>query len=217
VNIAPQYAKICKEDKGRGIEMLRRIERRARISHRTEDKQTEDSYDRFVRAVVIAHGDWSVVEHASISTEWYVDRGIQQEITRHRLFAWTIESTRFVNYEKKMPANFIMPAGLDIGQEEEWRLAMHDAEFHYRRMIHLGCAPQIARDTFPLALGSLIAMTGNLRNWRHFFLMRTTRETHPKLREVSIPLLEEFKAEIPIIFEDIEPLARQVDNLKKGR
>jgi thymidylate synthase ThyX len=48
-------------------------------------------------------------------------------------------------------------------------------------------------------------------------LMRTTREAHPKMRQVTIPLLAEFKACIPILFEDIEPMARQVDNIAKGR
>lgn len=57
-------------------------------------------------------------------------------------------------------------------------------------------------------------LQGNLRNWRHFLLMRTTKEAHPQMREVTIPLLVEFQEKIPILFEDIQPGARQVDNLK---
>ena len=67
-----------------------------------------------------------------------------------------------------------------------------------------------------MSRGSII-ITGNLRNWRHFLLMRTTKEAHPQMRQVTIPLLKEFQAKIPILFEDIEPLARQVDNIGKGR
>jgi thymidylate synthase (FAD) len=59
--------------------------------------------------------------------------------------------------------------------------------------------------------------TGNLRNWRHFLMMRTTKETHPQMREVTISLLEEFKARIPILYEDIEPLAKQSEGTKKAR
>lgn len=47
--------------------------------------------------------------------------------------------------------------------------------------------------------------------------MRTTKEAHPQMRQVTIPLLAEFKEKIPILFEDIEPEARQVENLRKGR
>jgi thymidylate synthase ThyX len=64
----------------------------------------------FIRSVVLQHGDWSVVEHAAVSVDFYVDRGITHEIVRHRLFAFTQESTRFVNYEKKIPPSFVQPA-----------------------------------------------------------------------------------------------------------
>ena len=84
-------------------------------------------------------------------------------------------------------------------------------------MIRLGCTPQIARSVFPNALSSRIVTTYNLRNWRHFLLMRTTREAHPQMRQVTIPLLAEFKEKIPVLFEDIEPEAKQADNMRKMR
>lgn len=200
-----------------GVDMLRKIEWCGRISHRSEETQTADSWDRFLRAVVIGHGDWSIVEHASVTVDMLVDRGITHEVVRHRLFAFTQESTRFVNYEKKMPPSFVEPIGMTEGQAASWRCAIQMAENSYRSMIEVGCAPQIARSAFPNALASRIIITGNLRNWRHFLLMRTTKEAHPQMRQVTIPLLEEFKAKIPILFEDIEPLARQADNARKGR
>lgn len=35
--------------------------------------------------------------------------------------------------------------------------------------------------------------------------------------EISIPLLVQFQQTIPLLFADIEPLARQIDNLKLPR
>ena len=58
-----------------GQKLLVFIERQARISHRSEDLQNENSWQRFIEAVVIQHGDWSVVEHASITVVFRVDRG----------------------------------------------------------------------------------------------------------------------------------------------
>lgn len=203
-----------------GISLLRHVEWCARISHRSEEAVTPDSYDRLLRSVVLQHGDWSVVEHASVSVDFYVDRGITHELVRHRLFAFTQESTRFVNYEKKMPPSFVVPPLQEplTGESERiWGTAIAAVEDAYRKLISLGVAPQIARSVFPNALASRIIITGNLRNWRHFFLMRTTKEAHPQMREVTIPLLEEFKQKIPIFYEDIEPLAKQAENLKKGR
>lgn len=203
--------------KGMGICLLKRIEWCARISHRSEDAVTEDSYDRFLRSVVLQHGDWSVTEHASVSVEFYVDRGITHEIVRHRLFAFTQESTRFVNYEKKIPASVVCPFEQGSQEWKVWERYTHEAEAGYKQLIALNVAPQLARSLFPTCLASKLIVTGNLRNWRHFLLMRTTKEAHPQMREVTLPLLDQFQKNIPILYEDIEPLAKQADNLKKGR
>ncbi len=234
MNIAKPYAKIlplpCALNDfnlGQGVELLKRIEWCARISHRSEEAATAGSYDRFLRSVVLNHGDWSVVEHASVSVDFYVDRGITHELVRHRLFAFTQESTRFVNYDKKMEPSFINPFSTYTQQEidekvgpgllGEWQTIIDACERAYKCMTSRGIPPQIARSVFPNALASRIVVTGNLRNWRHFLLMRTTKETHPQMREVTIPLLQEFKEKIPILYEDIEPMAKQADNIAKGR
>lgn len=201
-----------------GMACLRRIEWCARISHRSEDADPDTL--RFIRSVVLGHGDWSVVEHASVSVDFYVDRGITHEIVRHRLFAFTQESTRFVNYAKKMEPGFVRPPADQLPNgitDQLWLKAIDTIEDIYQSLVGAGVSPQIARSVFPNALASRIVVTGNLRNWRHFLLMRTTKEAHPQMREVTIPLLKEFQEKIPILFEDIEPGAKQADNLKKGR
>lgn len=245
MNIVKPYVKIDEYDlasREQGIRMLKKIERIARISHRSEDAQTDTSWDRFLRAVVLSHGDWSVVEHASVTVEFYIDRGITHEVVRHRLASYTQESTRFVNYEKKMPPSFLYPKTWDAPEwfvdgvrvdnqvqteadresffnqfDADWLHCIAVVEDTYKKLIGKGWKPQEARSVLPNALGSKIVMTCNLRNWRHFLLMRTTRETHPQCREVTIPHLQVFQERIPIFYEDIVPMASQVDNISKGR
>jgi thymidylate synthase (FAD) len=222
MNIVTPYAKLMDvPTREIGIKLLQKIEWCGRISHRSEEAQTPESWDRFIRAVVLGHGDWSIVEHVSATVDFLVDRGITHELVRHRLFSFTQESTRFVNYEKKMPPSFIKPEfsqpQIDAGATIDWEITVGAAEDAYRRMIAANVAPQIARSVFPNALASRIIITGNLRNWRHFFIMRTTKEAHPQMREVTIPLLAEFKERIPILFEDIEPLAKQSEAIRSGR
>jgi thymidylate synthase (FAD) len=126
-----------------------------------------------------------------------------------------------------MPPEFIQPEGLtddaarasngeqvELSQLQLWRHAINTSESVYRQLIAIGVAPQIARSVFPNALSTRITTTGNLRNWRHFCIMRTTKEAHPQMREVAIPLLQEFKTKVPLVFDDIEPLQRQADNLR---
>lgn len=219
MNIVTSWARIDEDDvpdREAGIRLLRKIERKARISHRSEERMTDNSWERFLPTVIMERGDWSVVEHAWVSVEAEVDRGIQQEWTRHRLFSFTIESTRFVNYDKKIEPGFIVPYGI---RERPrlfliWRNAIRIAENMYRIMVRSGVSPQLARSVFPLSLSSRMAVTCNLRNWRHFFLLRTTKETHPQFREITIPLLREFQTKIPLLFDDIIPESRQSDNVR---
>lgn len=201
-----------------GIAMLRKIEWAARISHRSEDAITPDSYEKIIRSICLQHGDMSVTEHSVVTVEAFVDRGITHEWVRHRLFSYTQESTRFVNYLKKILPKFIRPLFTreqkEAGAETVWEVAIEHVEDAYVKLLQAGCTPQIARSVFPNALGSKIVVTGNLRSWRHFFIMRTSKEAHPQMRQVTIPLLREFQATIPILFEDIVPETRQADNMR---
>lgn len=198
-----------------GIQSLRKIEGIARISHRSEDKQTEDSYIRFLEAVVMKKGDWSVTEHATATVYFRIDRGCTHEIVRHRLFSFTQESTRFVNYGRR-DMEFIVPEGLE-SERFTLQMAYSEAEKAYLEILQKGFSPQQARGVLPNSLASTLITTGNFRNWRHFFLMRTTKETHPDLKRITIPLLAEFQQRIPILFADIEPNQKQSISLSKPK
>jgi thymidylate synthase (FAD) len=227
-----------------GRELLKHVEWCARISHRSEDAQTAESFDRFLRAVVLGHGDWSVVEHVSLSVDMRMDRGITHELVRHRLASYTQESTRFVNYEKKMPPAFIYPKvnvecphclqgdeptrtsegwvhtsaeGVSCAYDGRWLDGRAADEDEYRYLIAKGWPPQEARSCLPTGLASRIIVTGNLRNWRHMFIMRTTKQAHPQMRQVMIPLLAEFQRAVPVFYEDITPNASQAENVRLPR
>lgn len=199
-----------------GVKLLRWVEWNSRISHRSEGAQTEDSWKRFIKSVIVDRGDWSVAEHSHVTAVMRVSRGVMFELTRHRLMSFTAESTRFCNYAKK-DLDVIKPQGLKSENEETWRDCVVSTCTTYKNLVFHGQSPQEARSVLSNALAATISVTCNLRNWRHFLLMRTTRETHPDFRVTTIPLLVEFKRTIPILFEDIEPNCRQIDNLSKAR
>lgn len=213
----PFSSNLTRED---GIKMLRFIEHQARISHRSEDRQNLDSWEKFLQAVVVQHGDWSVVEHSSVTAEIRTDRGITHELVRHRLFSFTQESTRFVRYGgDRASFEFILPERMNEDQQsiDLFKVHCQNSENIYNTLLSRGGRPQEARSVLPNALAATVSVTGNLRNWRHFFLMRTSKETHADFKRITIPMLEEFKRVIPILFDDIESDQRQIDNLRKAR
>lgn len=200
-----------------GVELLQFIESMARISHRSEDRQTPGSWRRFLKSVVMEKGDWSVVEHAGATVLFRVNRGVTHELVRHRLFSFTQESTRFVNGRRSYPngLEFIEPAA--AAGDASLQASYANAEAAYLDALDRGLRPQEARAVLPNALASTIAVTGNLRQWRHLFIMRTTKETHPDFREVAVPLLEEMQRRVPLLFDDVKATSSQAENLRLPR
>lgn len=70
-------------------------------------------------------------------------------------------------------------------------------------MISIGAKPQEARSILPNSLKTEIVVTMNLREWRHFFKLRTSEKAHPQMREVACAILDEFQRKIPVIFDSI--------------
>ncbi len=198
-----------------GERMLRFIEAQARTSHRSEERQTPTTWKRFIETHVLGHGDWSVVEHANVTATIRTDRGITHEQVRHRLFSFTQESTRFVRHKEDF--EFIYPIEAPEDKYGTWRRTMVMCQESYKQLLREGWRPQEARSVLPNAFASTIAVTGNLRNWRLFFLMRTTQETHADFRRITIPMLVEFQKNVPLLFDDIVPNKRQIDNLRMAR
>ena len=201
----------------KGIELLRFIEWNARISHRSEEAQTEDSWKRFIKSVCIDRADWSVAEHASVTAVLTVDRGVSHQLVRHRHFSYTQESTRFVNYKKIGEISVIRPEGLEVKDDSPWLESVAKSCWAYTVMMERGANPQMARSVLPNALATKISVTGNLRNWRHLFLTRTSRETQADFRAITIPMLTHFQRMIPILYDDVQPNSRQIENLSKAR
>jgi thymidylate synthase (FAD) len=206
----PSFELVTPANREEGVRSLQFIERMARISHRSESRQTKDTWEPFLKAVVIGHGDWSVCEHQSATVIFRVDRGTTHELVRHRLCSFTQESTRFVRYTGDM--EFIMPSG---GYILAMDVAFSDAERNYKHLLDAGYTPQIARAVLPNALASTLAVTSNLRNWRWFFQARTTKEAHPDCKRVVVPLLAEFQKRIPLLYDDIVPEEKQSISMAK--
>ena len=191
-----------------GDEILRRIEEYGRVCYKSENRITEDSAKRFVENLV-KRGHESVLEHISVTVKFVCDRGVSHEIVRHRLASYSQESTRYCNYSKDDfggEITVIEPCFLVPGTEgyKLWEGACLVAEQMYFKMLDWGCTPEEARAVLPNSLKTELVMTANLREWRHFFKLRTSKAAHPQMRELTVPLLSEFKEKIPVVFDDIK-------------
>ncbi|MCX6791205.1 MAG: FAD-dependent thymidylate synthase [Candidatus Gribaldobacteria bacterium] len=192
------------EDKVDGEKMLENLERYARTCYKSEDKIKQGTAGQFL-ANIIRSGHESVIEHEKITVRVICDRGVTHEIVRHRIASYSQESTRYCDYAQKGSLQVVDPFFFEQGSEKRkvWEQAMLDAENAYTKLRELGALPQEARTVLPHSLKTEIVITYNLREWRHFFKLRTSKASHPQMREVAIPLLVEFKKLVPVIFDDI--------------
>jgi thymidylate synthase (FAD) len=142
-----------------GKAFLKILERVGRISHKSENRITDNSYSKFIQTI-LNQGHESVIEHKSISVILTCDRAIANEIVRHRQGKYCQSSTRYVNYMDKgievidirpMLKNANLTAEQYVTIFSEWNLQMQQAEASYRLMIAAGASPEIARSVLPMS------------------------------------------------------------------
>lgn len=190
-----------------GYEILRKIERIGRVCYKSEEKITSESSKVFI-GNILKSGHESVIEHEKVSVRFICDRGVSHEIVRHRIASYSQESTRYCNYSKdKFGKEITVIKPLfwkeDSQEYKVWYDAMLHSEKAYQQLIQMGAKPQEARSILPNSLKTEIVVTMNLREWRHFFKLRTAVNAHPQMREIACMALDTLKKEIPIIFDDI--------------
>ena len=183
---------------------LKMIEMVARVCWKSEDRITEDSAPKMV-AMLLSHNPPhdAMVEFGFMQYRVICDRGVSHEIVRHRLFSFAQESTRYCNYGKANEISVIKPWGLSEEAEIAWQAAVLECERSYIHMVnHMRIKPEIARSVLPTCLKTEIIVSGNFREWRHFFKMRTSKRAHPQMREIADSILRDATGRVSVVFDE---------------
>ena len=105
-------------------------------------------------------------------------------------------------YHNNKLIDFPNHPGLHVATSSRlWFESMVYSELFYRGLIEKGWTPQQARSVLPNSLKTEIVITGNLREWLHFFSLRCAAAAHPQMREVAFMILKDIKKRIPVIFD----------------
>ena len=131
-----------------------------------------------------------------VTVRFVTSNGIAREFTRHRVFSFAQESTRYCNYTNQAKFGNELTY---IHNSDEINIEQKDVyeriERCYKNLIANGMKPQIARDILPLALKTELVMTGFVSDWDYFFDLRargTTGVPHPDAKALAEPLMHEF-------------------------
>jgi thymidylate synthase (FAD) len=212
--------------------MLKHIENCGRTCYKSEGRITKTSAGDFVRKI-IARGHESVLEHASITATVIGDRSMSHQLVRHRLVAYSQESQRFCNYGKLgfqvvCPPSIGVPAGAyhflpsegylytDEACRQEvdccdwsdlqlkWLCNRASDYEEYLAMLEEGIKPEDARSCLPNATKTELAVTCNIRMWRHIFRDRALNpRAQWQIKEIMLDLLTQMNESVPELFEDL--------------
>jgi thymidylate synthase (FAD) len=159
---------------------LRRIERAARTCYQSEGDDPGGMFEK-----LYTRGHHAMLEFGHMTVRFVCDRGVSHELVRHRLCSFAQESTRYVNYNKRMtvvrPSTF---SSWPVIIQESWEGAMLNCEIVYDRMIRDGLPPQEARAVLPTCLKTEIVVDANLREWLHIIELRYSKKAHPDMRHL---------------------------------
>ena len=185
------------------------IEKAIRTCYKSEDRIEEGS-DIAIIERIKQNNHESCLEHGSITVRFICDRGVTHELVRHRLAAYSQESTRYCNYSKgKFDSGITVIEPFFFGDSVTsrvysiWEDSCIKTEKDYLELLAYGATAQEARSVLPNSLKTEIVMTANPREWRHVFKMRTSNAAHPQIRQIMCPLLEEFRNRDEILFNDV--------------
>lgn len=203
--------------------VMEHVERCGRVCYKSEKRITEDSATRFIQTICKS-GHESVLEHVSLTAIVVCSRACSHQLVRHRIAAFSQESQRYVNYGKVDALQVIGPLSIGLApgdyesygrmirqegkvvdltpRQERW-IHLIDGLYHeYKTELAEGVKPEDARYVFPNAAKTELAVTFNLRQWRHVFKERAlNRHAQWEIRGIFSAILADLRGRFPVIFD----------------
>lgn len=126
-----------------------------------------------------------------------VSRGLTHELVRHRVMSFAQASTRYINMESfnfVFPERFLNPITTEWSGKVKQDLenAIESCKKAYQTMITCGLSKNEARQILPNGIANEICVAGCIKDWKHFFNLRTAPGVHWEIKELAINLQNEF-------------------------
>jgi thymidylate synthase (FAD) len=167
---------------------------------------------------ILKQGHGSVLEHASFSLLVEgVSRSLTHELVRHRMFAFSQLSQRYVD---ESHLAIVCPPAVRSGETagfHRWRDHAVSACKAYVREVEArlvqfeGCpkreqrirARESARSLLPNCVETKIVVTGDVRAWRTFLELRGSAHAEAEIRRLALEVFEVLATVSPAMFQDI--------------
>lgn len=170
---------------------------------------------------MIKHNHWSPFEMVSMCVEINTTRDIGRQILRHRSFSFQEFSQRYAEVdtfnfdcekECRLQNNTNRQSSIECENtvlSKYWKEALKDvAELgikNYMWAIKNGIAKECARALLPEGLTrSKMYMSGTLRSWIHYCIMRTEVSTQKEHRLIAQQILTVLRENFPLTYKALK-------------
>ena len=182
---------------------------KARVDDLLDKVEAKDQTE-FVHKIM-SMGHDSVLEHASFTFGIEgVSRTLLAQITRHRVASFSVQSQRYVSYEKGF--GYIVPPkiealGADAVAEFERQMdTMHQWYVQWQEKLGTGeGGNEDARFVLPGACETRMMVTMNVRELRHFFSLRMCFRAQWEIRALANEMHRLCMEVAPALFENAGP------------
>ena len=182
---------------------------RSTISGLTEKISAQDQSDFIDRLLSMGHE--SIFEHASFTFGIEgVSRVLLAQLTRHRLASFSVQSQRYVSYEKGF--GYILPPRIEaLGEEavQRYEAQMEQMETWYREWQSLlgkgEKSNEDARFVLPNACETRVLLTMNVRELWHFFSLRMCNRAQWEINELATRMHRLCIETAPALFAEAGP------------
>jgi thymidylate synthase (FAD) len=187
----------------------------ARVSN--PNNQNNDNYAKLLK-YCIDHQHWSIFEHGFMTIEINTTRGIAAQILRHRSFTFQEFSQRYADttllsdeielfelrrQDNKNRQNSIDDISPELKAKWNTKLREHFSKSKaiYDAMLKDGIAKECARFLLPLATPTRLYMSGSIRSFVHWILLRSGNGTQKEHMLIANSAKDIFKEQFPITAE----------------
>ena len=182
---------------------------KARIDNLTERVEKQDQTDFCCRILQMGHE--SVMEHASFTFGVEgVSRVLLAQLTRHRMASFSVQSQRYVSYEKGF--GYVVPPKIEalgpdaVAEYERQMDQMHAWYTSWQEKLGTGeGSNEDARFVLPGGCETRLMVTMNVRELRHFFSLRMCSRAQWEIRALASQMHKLCMEVAPALFANAGP------------
>jgi thymidylate synthase (FAD) len=180
----------------------------ARVSN-PENQLNKETAPKLL-AYCLKQKHWSVFEHCNFTVEITTSRMISAQLVRHRSFVFSEFSQRYakatdvLKYEaRKQDVKNRQNSTDDLSVEDKkWFKEKQEelanlAQKIYHEAIGKNIAKECARVFLPMSTKTTLYMTGSVRSWITYLLVRLEKSTQLEHRQIAQEVWKVFKDQFP--------------------